>query len=202
MSLLQKSIIRKLYYKEKLSTIEIGKRLNVSPWAVLRFMKRSDLKLRTVKEANINLFERKKPSFQIKKNLSLNEQKLKVAGIMLYWAEGGKSLGKYWSVDFANSDSEMIRIFLKFLREICKIEEKRLRIQLYCYANQDIEKIKNFWYKITNISKKQFIKPYIRKDFKIDQKNRMKNGLIHIRYTDKKLLLQIENWIKEYCFKN
>ena len=120
---------------------------------------------------------------------------------MLYWAEGGKSLGKYWSVDLANSDPEMIEVFLKFLRVICRVDESRLRVQLYCYANQDIEKLKEYWYKVTSISKNQFIKPYVRKDFRIEQKDRMKYGLIHVRYNDKKLLYQIENWIKEYYRK-
>jgi hypothetical protein len=30
----------------------------------------------------------------------------------------------------------------------------------------------------------------------------MKYGLVHVRYADKKLLLQIEEWIKEYLKEN
>ncbi|MFH1968155.1 MAG: hypothetical protein ABIJ84_02110 [bacterium] len=202
MKTLSKKVIKNLYYKEKLSTIGIGKKLKVSPWVILRFMKRVKLPIRTFKEANANAFNKKELSFSIKKNLTRKEEKLKIAGIMLYWAEGGKSLGKYWSVDLANSDSEMIKIFLKFLRQICRIDEKKLRVQLYCYANQDIEKLKEYWYKITNIPKNQFIKPYARQDFRIEQKDRMRYGLIHIRYNDKKLLYLIEKWIRGYCDKN
>lgn len=199
MVVLSEKLLKKLYWEQKLSTIEIGKRLEISPWVVLRFMKRSGIRLRTIREANINLFNKKKSSFSLKKNLTVKEEKLKTAGIMLYWAEGGKSLGKYWTVDLANSDPEMIKIFLKFLRKICGIDKKRLRVQLYCYANQDIEKLKIFWYKVTNIPKEQFIKPYIRQDFRRDKKNKMQYGLIHVRYNDKKLLCVIEVWIKEYC---
>ncbi len=202
MPTLSKDVIKQLYYKEKLSTIEIGKKFKISPWAVFRFMKRTKLRPRTIREANVNLFNRKKLSFSIRKNLTVKEQKLKTAGIMLYWAEGGKSLGKYWSVDLANSDPEMVRIFLNFLRKICVIDESRLRVQLYCYSNQDIEKLKEYWYKITNIPISQFIKPYVRQDFRVEQKDRMKYGLVHIRYNDKKLLYKIESWIKGYCDKN
>jgi len=201
MPVLSKSLIRKLYYNQKLSTIEIGRRLGVSPWAVLRFMRKVDLRPRTIKEANDNVFNRKRPSFLLRKNLTLKEQKLKIAGAMLYWAEGGKSLGRYWTVDLANSDPEMVGVFLRFLRKICGIDEAKLRVQMYCYANQDIEKIKKFWYKVTNIRKEQFIKPYVRQDFRKDKRDRMPNGLVHIRYNDKKLLCIIENWIKEYCKK-
>jgi len=201
MSALSKRLIKKLYYTENLSTIEIGKRLNTTTSVVVKFMNRMNLPRRTFYEANANAFKRKKSSFLIRNNLTVKEQKLKTAGIMLYWAEGGKSLGKYWSVDLANSDPEMIEVFLKFLRVICRVDESRLRVQLYCYANQDIEKLKEYWYKVTSISKNQFIKPYVRKDFRIEQKDRMKYGLIHVRYNDKKLLYQIENWIKEYYRK-
>ena len=201
MSALSKRLIKKLYYTENLSTIEIGKRLNTTTSVVVKFMNRMNLPRRTFYEANANAFKRKKSSFLIRNNLTVKEQKLKTAGIMLYWAEGGKSLGKYWSVDLANSDPEMIEVFLKFLRVICRVDESRLRVQLYCYANQDIEKLKEYWYKVKSIYKNQFIKPYVRKDFRIEQKDRMKYGLIHVRYNDKKLLYQIENWIKEYYRK-
>jgi len=129
---LSTNLIKKLYYSEGLSTIEIGKKLKISHWVVLRFMKRMNLPRRTMKEANAKKFEKKKPSYSLKNKLSDDEQKLKIAGVMLYWAEGGRSLGKYCVVDFANSDAEMVKIFLSFLRNICGINEKRLRVQLYC----------------------------------------------------------------------
>ena len=48
------------------------------------------------------------------------------------------------------------------------------------------------------ISLNQFIKPYIREDFKVDKIDKMKYGLVHIRYSDKKLFLQIKKWTDEY----
>ncbi len=89
-------------------------------------------------------------------------------------------------------------IFLKFLRSICGVDENRLRVQLYCYANQNVEALKSYWSEVTRIPLNQFIKPYIRQDFSETKKNKMKYGLIHIRYSDKKLFLQVQNWIKEY----
>lgn len=204
MANLSLNLVKKLYYKEKLSTIEIGTRLKVTPWVVLKFMKRMNLPRRTFSEANAVVFKKKPITFSIKRNLSSAEKELKVAGLMLYWSEGSKSNQKLrmWTVDFTNSDPKMIKLFLLFLRRICRIDEKRLRVLLYCYANQDIEELKNFWYKITGINLKQFIKPYVRKDFLPEKRGKMKYGLVHIRYSDKKLLLQIENWIKEYLKTN
>lgn len=198
------NLIKKLYYKEKLSTIEIGRRLGVTPWIVIKYMKKMGLLRRTLKETNQIVFARKPKSFFIKQNLSKKEEKLKIAGIMLYWTEGSKmnSEKRMLTVDFTNSNPSMIKLFLQFLRKICRVDEKRLRVLLYCYADQDIEDLKNFWHKITGINPKQFIKPYIRKDFLPEKRGKMKYGLVHIRYSDKKLLLQIEDWIKEYLKMN
>jgi len=121
----------------------------------------------------------------------------------LYWAEGGKEVCRngQWrgtSVNFANSDPKMVKLFLRFLREICGVNEQRLRVHLYCYANQDIDYLKKYWQEITNISLTQFIKPYVRHDFLPEKKDKMKYGLVHIVYSDKKLFLQIMDWINEY----
>ena len=101
-------------------------------------------------------------------------------------------------VDFANSDKDMILLFLKFLRRVCGIDEKKLRVYSYFYSNQDISKNINYWSKLTRVSKKQFSKPYIRDGFKEEKRDKMPYGLIHIRYNDKKLLNLILSWIGEY----
>ena len=127
-----------------------------------------------------------------------------MAGVLIYWAEGAKFKGMDGvpcTVDLANSDPRMAILFLRFLREICRVDEDKLGVQLYCYADQDIEILKNYWYKRTSISLKKFIKPYVRNDFLPEKSGKMKYGLVHIRYTDKKLLMQIDEWIKEYCKK-
>jgi hypothetical protein len=65
-------------------------------------------------------------SFNPKINLSNKEQKLKIAGLMIYWGEGGKRNSS--GIDLANSDPQMITVFLIFLRKIYRINEKRLRV--------------------------------------------------------------------------
>jgi len=193
-------LIKQLYYKEGLSTIEIAKKLNVTPWVIIKFMKRMGLPRRTFSEANIERFRKQPTTFSLKQNLSSQEEKLKIAGIMLYWAEGSKPnpTNRMRTVDFVNSNPRMIKLFLRFLREICGIDERRLRLYLYCYANQKPENLKRYWHRVTNIPLTQFTKPYIREDFLPEKRGKMRYGLVHIRYSDKKLLSQIERWIEEY----
>jgi len=193
--------IEELYFKNGLSAADIAKLFNRSIGAVYRFMERSKLPRRLANETNNLKYEKKELSFKIKKRLTTNDKKLKIAGIMLYWAEGYKNLAKSargGTIDLANSDPQMIKVFLKFLREICGIKEDKLRVQLYCYANQNVDYLKRFWSKLTKISTAQFIKPYVREDFKIEKIGKMKYGLVHIRYSDKKLFLQIKKWTENY----
>lgn len=198
MNTLSKNLIKKLYQGKKLSTIKIAKKLGITEWVVLNFMRRNNIPRRSFREANQILFNSKPVTFSLKSKLTEVEKRLKIAGIFLYWGEGAQLQGKNCSVDFANSKPEMIKIFLSFLRKICGINEKKLRVFLYCYSDQNVESIINFWYKVTGIPKNQFTKPYIRKDFLQAKSGKMKHGLAHIRYADKKLLIQIDNWIKEY----
>ena len=123
------------------------------------------------------------------------QHRLKIAGIMLYWAEGTQD---GCTVDLANSNPWIIKVFLKFLREICGVDERRLRVYLYAYEYQNIEELKGYWAKVTGINIDRFTKPYIRQGNINKSGRKMHYGLVHIRYNDKKLLGIIRNWINKY----
>jgi hypothetical protein len=114
---------------------------------------------------------------------------------MLYWAEGGKSTA---GLDFVNSDPAMIRVFLNFLRCVCGVDESRLRVYLYCYADQDSKELIGFWSASTKIPEHQFTKPYVRSDFSESKKGKLRYGVVHIRYSDVRLLAVMKEWIAEY----
>lgn len=194
-------LVKKLYYRDLSSCQNIAKKLNVSLDAVYYFFRKNNLVRRTAKENNLLQFVRQKPTFRIKTKLSSKEKNLKTAGIMLYWGEGSKWTGES-IVDFTTSNPAMIKIFLLFLRKICGIDEKKLRVYLYCYQNQNVQELINYWSKITNISKKYFTKPYVSHNFQKKKIGKMQYGLIHVRYCDKKLFLLIMHWLNEFIEKN
>lgn len=187
--------VKSLYYKKGLSARKVGERFGVSAWTVIKFMKRHKLSRRTSAESNRLNFIKSPKSFKIRSSLTKKEENLKIAGLMLYWAEGVK-VGKN-AVDLANSDPVMIKLFLLFLKEIYQVDKSKLRVLLYCYSNQDVQQLINYWSKITKISKTQFIKPYIREDFRQSKSNKMPQGLVHIRYNDQRLFSQIKEDIKK-----
>jgi len=185
--------VNRLYWNNNLNVKEISKQVGVSIWSLYDFMDKNNIPRRSTSEVNY-VVNKDKPRFSVKKELTLAEQKLKLAGIMLYWAEGTL---KGSTVDLANSNPAMVRIFLKFLREICGAKEERLRVYLYTHSSSNIEELKNYWHKVTNISLSQFTKPYIRRGNPHLSNRKMLYGLIHIRYNDKRLLQTIDTWIKE-----
>ena len=180
-------------YLQGLSGVRVAEMLQIPYRQVYRLMETNGIERRTAQETNRIRYLKQKPSFTIKKGIRKSDTSLLTAGVMLYWAEGAKYKNKN-TIDFANSNPEMISIFIKFLRDICGIQEKKLRIYLYCYANQDIRKLKAFWSKVTRVRLEQFTKPYVREDFREDKKGKMPWGLIHVRYFDKKLYIQFEEW--------
>ena len=188
--------IKDLYQNKNYTVKEIADKLGISFWKVYESMRKNSIPRRNYSEANYVKYDRYNPRFTIKENIDFKDGLLKISGVMLYWAEGYKG---GFGVDFANSDPEMIKLFLSFLRNICGINETRLRVYLYTHEGQDIEDLKRFWNKITKIPLDQFSKPYIKKvNGASNKSDKMPNGLIHIRYHDKKLLNLILDWINEY----
>lgn len=175
---------------------QIADRLGLSIDAVVYFMRRYGLQRRTAVENNKIIFEKKIPSFRERKIVSLKQRELKAIGAVLYWGEGYKS-EKSGGIDFANSDPDMISMFLKFLRGIYQLDESRFRVLLYCYSDQNFRDLIRYWSDLTRIPAAQFTKPYIRNDYR-EKGRKMERGLVHIRYSDKKLLRNIKNHIDFY----
>lgn len=188
--------VKQLYYNKHYPMKKVAEKLGVSLDAVVHFMRRHNLKRRTLKEDSVIRFKNKPLSYSLKNKLTTKQKVLKTVGITLYWGEGYKT-EKSHGIDLANSDIAMVLVFLRFLREICGVNKNRLRVLLYCYANQDKDKLLAFWSKKTRIPLRQFSKPYVRKDFNHAMLDKMPYGMVHIRYSDKKLLRVMKGWIEE-----
>lgn len=124
-----------------------------------------------------------------------------LTGLSLYWAEGykkGADGSKWKSIDFANSDPEMIKVIMKFFRRFLGINDSRIKIQLMAHRNVDIDKAVRFWSNLTQIPKEQFIKTSVA--ISKSSKNRrnpksLTHGTVHIRINDVKLFFRIIGWI-------
>ncbi len=118
---------------------------------------------------------------------SLTQAEFKLAGLMLYWAEGAKSR----LVDFTNSNPAMVALMVRWFREVCSVEDKDFRVQLHLHAGQDENDLKRYWSKLTNIPLHQFHKSYIKRAGTGHRKNRLYRGTAKIRICNKNLLHRI-----------
>ncbi len=111
----------------------------------------------------------------VRKIGTLSKRDLLIAGLALYWGEGSK---KNRSVSLSNSDPEIIKFFVKFLKKEFNI--KRDQLTAYIGVNKvhkkRLKEIENYWVKITGISKGQFTKTTL---IEAKNKKRYKNFLDH-----------------------
>jgi len=132
---------------------------------------------------------------------NLMNDRLFLTGISLYWAEGYKkgAYGSKWkAVDFANSDPELVKIMVKFFKNICQVKNEKIKVQLIAHKNIDISKAVRYWSNLINVPKKQFIKTCcsISKLSKNKRnRNSLTHGTVHIRINDVKLFFRIIGWI-------
>ncbi len=176
----QKAI--ELRVKNRLSYSAIQKELNVPKSTLSYWLKEYSLDEREIKELQRinwvkgeasrerfrNAMRRKHDQLELevysqqrKKLISIKKESFFVAGLMLYLGEGDKK--NKARVGLANADPDVIKFFIKWIRDFLKLDKEKIRAELHLYENMDIENEKLFWEKITNLPKNQFYKTQIRK---------------------------------------
>lgn len=115
---------------------------------------------------------------------SLAQRELFILGSALYWAEGSKQTknNKSQGVIFSNSDPEMIRVFLAWLRKICNIPEKDIIFELYIHESKNKAVAINYWATKLKISSKRLTRIYLKRHKPLKRKrNKEYYGLVRIR---------------------
>lgn len=86
----------------------------------------------------------------------LSKKEILIIGATLYWAEGKKSERSALSLTFSNSDPYMVNVYMRFIREILKIPEERIRAGIHIYPSLVSSQCKNFWSEITKLPENRF----------------------------------------------
>ena len=137
----------------------------------------------------------------IKEMGNLNERDLFISGVALYWAEGSKQNenNRSQGVIFSNSDPEMIKVFLTWLKKTCHVSEKNINFELYLHESKDKNPIINYWAKKLRISPKKLNKIYLKhnKFLRKRYKGKEYHGLLRVRVAKStNLNRKIMGWIK------
>lgn len=152
------------------------------------------LKSEIVKKENQKI--RKRASSQIQ---SLSNYELLLVGTALYWGEGWKkeNPNRYHGISFVNSDPNMIKLFLRFLKEVMKISEEKIKVSIRIHPNISAKKAINFWNKITKIPKEKF--RVANQVSKVSQGKRPKTslpyGTLKLSVHSRQKFYQIKGWI-------
>ena len=134
----------------------------------------------------------------------LSDRELWLIGITLYWAEGAKQKENNVSQDvqFCNSDSKAIKIFIKWLLDICKISKENIYFRICLHENnkERLNDVQKYWAKVTQFPIKDFQKITWKKHkINTKRKNIGKKyfGLLNVRVKKStNLNRKIEGWIE------
>lgn len=115
-----------------------------------------------------------------------------IAGIMLYWGEGDK-LTKY-STKIANTDPDLIRLYVFFLRNACRIPEDKIKAHLLIYPDLDADTCKDYWARKSGVSTEHFFNTTtIQGKHKV---RRLRYGVCMIGVSSTYFKVKMLEWIK------
>lgn len=116
------------------------------------------------------------------KAVPLSSAQTKLFLAVMYGCEGVKD-DRQSRLTFINSDPDMIAMFMDYFRGAYELDESKWRccVHLHDYHNKDVEV--DFWARISNIPREQFIKPYVKKSSQ-QRKREGYRGCLSIRYYD------------------
>lgn len=130
--------------------------------------------------------------------LAANGDPLFVTGCMPYWAEGAKGRNQ---VKFANSDPEMVRLFVRFLRTYWNVDDTiRVTCNLFADHLERQREIEDFWLKTAGVSRTSLCKSTVNVYSKYSQKkrqNRLPYGTCRITVSRTRIVRGIYGGIQE-----
>ena len=122
---------------------------------------------------------------------------LHLAGCMLYWAEGAKSPN---NVYFVNSDPNMMRLFMRFLREELSIADELMTICIHCHT-QDLEeqqRIEDYWLTVLALTRTSLRRTLFKQGSE-KSKRVLQNGICTVRVHRVEYVQHIYGAIQEYA---
>ncbi len=161
-------------------------------------VKLSRMKMAKTKQArqSLEIAQMKKQGFE--EVGVINGREFWLAGVAMYWAEGTKA---FEELSLTNSDPDVIRFYVRWLKECCHASAVDLRASLHIYPDVDQKEAVEYWSKITDIPESQFYKLQVdtRQNKKVFRKGRLPYGTIRVKLTGKgvtKLHRLIMGWIQ------
>jgi len=208
--------------KEGASYSQIKEKLKVSKSSLslwLHDMPLPEKRLRELRDWNVVRIERFRDTMRQKRESrwkevrkraakdigTLSERELLIAGLFLYWGEGGKTMLTCTSV--SNTDPSMLRFFIHWLQAF-GVSKDRLRVHVHLYTDMDIKTELSYWSKALDLPLVSFTKPYIKSSSRIGLSYKQKfthgtcNVLYHNRDVSEYVLMALDYIRSEFAVKD
>jgi hypothetical protein len=126
---------------------------------------------------------------------------LHVAGCMLYWAEGAKHRNQ---IRFTNSDPEMARLFVRFLRTYFNLTAENIRMTCNLFADHldHQHQIERFWLDTLQLPPSSLCKSTVNVYSKYSKKKRLNKlpyGTCRVVVSRTRVVQSIFGSIQEYA---
>jgi len=193
---LSKDLLVELYYEQGLSMAEIAEQLGCSVNKVVYWMNKHGIERRSLSEAIYRWHNRDDDPFDIHEPESDEERALFQLGVGLYIGEGAKR-GRY-QVSLSNTDPRVIRLFLRFLREICGVSERRIFAWINIFDDVDLEEAQTYWEEVTWLPRPQFYRSFVRPRRGGTYRNISRYGTIKVGVSNTELYDIVQEWCEEY----
>lgn len=131
----------------------------------------------------------------------LSKRDLRFFGLGLYVGEGSKS---HETIRIINSDPNIIRLAIKWFKEVCGLNNDNITIAIHIYPDNDKKECIKFWSKITQLPLTNFRKTQVdtRQNKSALKRRKLPYGTAHITIVSKgnpekgiKLYRRLNGWI-------
>ena len=184
--MLQKNILVKLYLREGKSVQEVAGAFNNSPSGIRYWMKKYNIKSRTISEA---IYQKNNPNgdpFKLKYPSTIEGAKLFGLGVGLYWGEGTKADKN--TVRLGNTDPDLIKKFIEFLTRIFQVSKDDMKFGLQLFTDIDEKDAMLFWTKKLKIKREQFYKVSVNISTRTGTyRKKSRYGVLTVYYHNKKM---------------
>ena len=111
---------------------------------------------------------------------TMSKRDLFFLGLGLYMGEGSKL---YENIRLINSNPDLVRVAMKWFRDVCEVPERNFAIVLHLYPDSSPRAARRFWSRVAGVSTRQFEKVQIdqRTDKSPKKRRRLPYGTAHIK---------------------
>lgn len=180
---------------EKLSARQIADSLGESEAKVVYWLDKFKIPKRSISEAVYNRINGATDPFDLKSDLTLNEEKLRAAALIMWITEG--SLKNRDQIRMTNSDPTLIKIFVDFLLRVCRVKAEKITLRVVYYPNMVLtaQQAIDFWAQTTGLGVNQVKIEHYQREHNYSEPSRY--GTATVIVGNVKLRAQLEVWLRE-----